>query len=209
MNIYIKIIICSAIGYLFGCIQSSYILGKYFKKIDIRDYGTKNAGASNMTINFGLRYGIATALIDILKGTAAVFIVKNYFHSIPREMQILLFITGAFVVLGHIFPFFMGFRGGKGTASLIGITLVIDFKFALIIAASLIIVTLVTNYIAIGSISMYGTLSALTVIYNCGIYPFLICTVLFTIAIFKHYSNIKRIMSHNEIGLREAFSRKK
>jgi glycerol-3-phosphate acyltransferase PlsY len=146
-----QLLITSLIGYLFGCFQTAYIITKLKQQADIRLLGSNNAGASNVTRVLGWKYGIITAIVDILKGTLAVFIIMKIFPGQPT----LYFIAGAFVVIGHIFPVFLGFKGGKGTASIIGISIAIDIKIAIIIVLALVIITIITDYIALGSLAMY------------------------------------------------------
>ena len=115
------------IGYLFGCIHPSYVISK-IKKQNIKELGSKNAGASNITVVFGWKYGIIVGLIDILKPVLSILIIWGLFHSaVSTEfLYILYYLNGAAVITGHIFPFFMKFNGGKGTASTIGLFFVIN-----------------------------------------------------------------------------------
>ena len=102
------------IGYAFGSIQPAYILSKIVGKIDIREHGSGNAGASNITAIMGWKYGFLVGLVDILKGVFAVLVVKWIYPFSPD----LAFLSGIMAIIGHIFPFYMKFRGGKGVAAL-------------------------------------------------------------------------------------------
>lgn len=196
--------LASIIGYLFGCVQTAYILIRIVKKEDIRKLGTNNAGASNVTTVAGWKLGIITAVVDILKGTAAVYIVSQFF---PKSIE-LLYVTGAFVILGHIFPAYLKFKGGKGTASLIGIMLAINFKIALILVVTLVILTVITDYIAIGSIGMFSMLPAVTFIYDYKLICIMIGIFLLAVCIYKHFINLKRIFKKEELGLRAVIKRR-
>ena len=198
MNI-LQYFLASLIGYLFGCFQTAYIIGKLKQNIDIRLLGTNNAGASNVTRVLGWKYGIITAILDILKGTAAVIIVGKLFPGHPS----LLFAAGAFVVIGHIFPVFLGFKGGKGTASLIGISIAIDIKIAIIIVLALVIITVITDYIALGSLAMYTLFPILAIFYRYQFSCIIIVTLLCLIGYYKHTINIKRMLAREEVGLRQ------
>lgn len=200
----LKFVLASLIGYLFGCFQTAYIIGKIKGNIDIRLHGTNNAGASNITRVMGWKYGIITALLDILKGTAAVILVGFLFPDKPA----LLFTAGAFVVLGHIFPVFLGFKGGKGTASLIGISLAIDLKIAIVIVLALVIITIVTDYIALGSLAMYTLFPLMALFYKYPLSCIVILTLLCFIGFYKHSINIKRMLSREEVGLRQVAKRR-
>ena len=96
-------IISAVIGYLFGCIQASYFIGKFVRKIDIRKHGTTNAGASNVTMVMGFKWGLLAGLIDVLKASAAVWTVSAVYPNV----QDAALIAGFFAVIGHIYPFFM------------------------------------------------------------------------------------------------------
>jgi glycerol-3-phosphate acyltransferase PlsY len=193
-----KILISAAIGYAFGCLQTAYILGRIVKKIDIRKHGTNNSGASNITQVLGWKYGIFTAIIDILKATAAVMIVKTIYPGVFFYQ----FIAGSFVLLGHIFPAYMRFKGGKGTASLIGMMIGIDIRIAVILAVTIVVITLITDYIAIGSMAMFSLLPVSSYLFGYDIYSILIGIILCIMCILLHRINIKRIIAHEEVGLR-------
>lgn len=195
---FVQVLVTAFIGYAFGCFQTAYIIGKLAGKTDIRSHGTGNAGASNITIVLGWKYGVITAIVDIAKAFMAVLTV-NYIYPASKE---LLFLAGAFAILGHIFPAFLRFKGGKGAASLIGMVLAIDFKIAVIAILAIVAITLIIDYIALGSIAMFAALPISTYYFN---YP-LLCTMigigLALLCLYKHSSNIKRIIKKEEIGLR-------
>lgn len=195
---FLNVFISAVIGYLFGCIQTAYIIGR-LKGIDIRKHGSNNAGASNVTIVMGWKYGIITALIDILKATAAVLICAYIFPDI----RILHFIAGAFAVLGHIFPAFLGFKGGKGTASIVGISIALNFKIAIIVVLILVVITIITNYIAIGTIAMYAAFPISAYIFHYDFSCIMILLMLGLLGLYKHRINIKKILAHEEVGLRQ------
>lgn len=201
----IQYLTASLIGYLFGCFQTAYIIGRLKQNIDIRLHGSNNAGASNVTRVLGWKYGIITAILDILKGTAAVLIVGEIFPSHPS----LLFTAGAFVVIGHIYPVFLGFRGGKGTASLIGISLAINIKIAIIIVLALVIITVITDYIALGSLAMYTLFPILALFYQYQFSCILIVSLLCLVGYYKHIINIRRMLAREEVGLRQVAQKKK
>lgn len=186
------------IGYLLGCIQTAYIIGRVVKKIDIRKYGSNNAGASNVTNVMGWKYGIITAAVDILKAAVAVIILRLIFPG----AQYAYYIAGAFALIGHIFPFYMGFKGGKGTASLIGMTLAINYKIAIIIIISLVILTIVTDFIAIGSLAMYLIVPIASYFFGYSMVCIIIASGLCVLGFFVHRINIKRLINREEIGLR-------
>src|SRR5690554_3962043 len=148
-------IIVALIGYLSGNIQSAYLLGRLVKKVDIRTLGQGNAGASNAVESLGWKFGVVMALIDILKGALAVLLMKSLFSAgFNKEGATLLYIAGYAAILGHIYPFFMKFKGGKGTATLIGMLLGLNPLYGLIAMFVMAGVTFATDYIVVGTLSL-------------------------------------------------------
>jgi acyl phosphate:glycerol-3-phosphate acyltransferase len=201
----IEVIISALIGYLLGCFQAAYIVGRVVKRIDIRTQGSNNAGASNVTMVLGWKYGAITAFADIFKASLAVLLAGAIF---PGSKE-LIFIAGASTVLGHIFPFFLEFKGGKGAASLIGMLLAIDLKLAIIAILTIVIITLVIDYIALGSIGMFSVLPVSTYVFNYPIICTLIGVGLALLCVYKHKINIERIIKKEETGLRKVVNKNK
>jgi glycerol-3-phosphate acyltransferase PlsY len=202
---FVQVAMAALIGYIFGCFQTAYIVGRVVKKIDIRTQGSNNAGASNVTMVLGWKYGAITAFADIFKAALAVIAV-GYIYPDSKELA---FIAGACAVVGHIFPFFLKFKGGKGAASLVGMLLAIDIKIAVIAILTIVVITLIIDYIALGSIGMFTVLPISTYAFN---YP-VICTLigigLALLCLYKHQINIKRIMKKEETGLRKVVKKDK
>ncbi|WP_068676199.1 glycerol-3-phosphate acyltransferase [Oceanobacillus sp. Castelsardo] len=195
-------LISTLIGYLFGCLNGSQLVAKR-KHIDIKKLGSKNAGASNTTMLLGWKYGIFVALVDIFKATFAILLMVSFleFNGIMDEYQIiLLYNTAFFVVLGHNYPITMNFKGGKGTASIIGAFLAIDYRIAIIGVIILLLVTFTTDYAVLGVLSMYVAYFIETYMVY-GINPARIVLVLILIGTMKHWENLKRIMNKEEIKL--------
>lgn len=196
---YWGMMVSALVGYSLGCFQTAYLLGKKARDIDIRNYGSNNAGASNVTMVLGFKYGALTAFVDILKAILAVFLINSIY---PKSVE-LLFIAGAFAVLGHIFPFYLRFKGGKGAASLIGMALAIDFRIAIIAILTIIIITLIIDYIAIGSIGMFIVLPISTYLLKYSTLCVYIGVLLALLSVYKHKINIWRIIRKEEVGLRK------
>jgi glycerol-3-phosphate acyltransferase PlsY len=142
MNTLLAIII----GYLLGNINASYILGKVFKDIDIREKGTSNAGASNAVIVMGWKFGVATFLIDALKAAVAMWIVK-YITNGNTDLAVL---AGVMAMVGHIYPVFLKFKGGKGIASILGIMVGLNGFIALVLYITIVLGTVISNYLIFG-----------------------------------------------------------
>jgi glycerol-3-phosphate acyltransferase PlsY len=114
------IVIPIVIGYLLGSIPAAYLAGRLRKGIDIREVGSKNMGAMNVFYEVGLMEAVLVTLVDLGKGVGAILLVR-WLLDIPPEFELLTGLTGAAAIIGHIFPIFLKFRGGKGAATAIGI----------------------------------------------------------------------------------------
>ena len=193
-----------ALGYLLGNFQTAYLIGKFFGKMDIRQEGSSNAGASNVTQVMGWRFGFVTALFDILKAFIAV---KISFWIFGGETE--AFTAGAFAVLGHMFPFYLKFKGGKGLASLVGMMLAFEPEIGLAMMASVLLLTIVTDYIAIGSLTVYMGLPILLYFYGMDQVILLESAALAIVGLMMHIGNIKKILRKEEKGLRATIKKKK
>lgn len=191
------------IGYLLGNFNMALFISEK-NGIDLRSVGSKNPGASNATITMGWKVGATVALFDILKASLAVITVSYLFSDIPSAGVL----AGASAVFGHMFPFYLNFKGGKGFASYIGTIIAYNWRLTLILAISIILITVITNYIPIATIT---TITAFPVyLYlttNTNI--FLFCSIVFVsfIIFIKHIPNLKRIIKGEEIGLRSTIKR--
>jgi len=203
-------IIVLIIGYLFGCFQTSYIIGKLFKKVDIRTIGSGNAGASNAVVAFGWKYGVVVDLLDIGKAILSIMLVKFILSNILSHghTPFLLYLNGLSVILGHNYPFYMGFKGGKGTASLIGMLSAIDYRIAIIGIVTIVAITLATDYIALGTISLVVLFVASTFFFGYSKGCVIIAFILAALSIYKHRQNIINIIQKKEIGLRSTMKKK-
>lgn len=186
------------IGYAFGCIQTSYIVGLLVKKTDIRNYGSGNAGATNAFRVFGAKLGTFCLIVDILKGIVAVLIAK---YCLENNILLLL-ITGFAVIMGHNYPFYMKFKGGKGIAASLGIFLAIDYRAFFLAGIPALILLATTRYMSVASLSF----SALLVVfmglfyYNQpnGVYIILMTAVFCVLAFWRHRENLKRLANGTE-----------
>ena len=160
-------LICLAVGYLFGLIQTSYIYGR-MQGIDIRTQGSGNAGTTNALRVLGKKAGAITFVGDACKCIAAILLVRLLFSgSYPDMVPLLCVYTGAGVVLGHNFPFYLGFRGGKGIAASGGMMLAFgDFRIFLICLFGFILAYSITNYVSLGSLVLYACFMIQIVIFG-------------------------------------------
>lgn len=196
-------VIIALMGYLFGCSNLAFFLGKS-KGFDIRNHGSNNAGASNAAVTMGMKIGILVGFHDVFKSFAAAFLAAFLFPAIPGAAAI----AGAAAVLGHIFPFYLDFQGGKGFASFVGMILALDWRFFLAIIVVALLITLISDYISIATLTtvvvfpiyLFTTHVAALIIVTISVTSFII--------ILKHITNIKRILAGEEIGLRRTLRAK-
>ena len=187
----------SLLGYLLGCSNLAYYIS-LARKYDIRQSGTGNLGASNATVLFGWKAGVAVAVHDAGKALLAVLLAKLLFPDLEYAGAA----AGVAAVLGHNFPFYLNFRGGKGTASFVGLTLALNWKLALAILVILVLATIITDYIVIGTFSIIVTVPAYVGLFAHNLVLMaIICIASFAI-FFKHWENIGRLIRKEEIGLR-------
>ncbi|MDW7661419.1 MAG: glycerol-3-phosphate acyltransferase [Bacillota bacterium] len=191
MRDYIIVII---LGYLFGNIQAAYLLGKTIKKVDIRTMGHGNAGASNAVESLGKKFGFAVLLIDMLKGIVSILLVKAIFNvGFDSDGALLLYPNGYSVILGHVFPFYMNFKGGKGTASMAGILLGLNIWIGLLGMLIVTIAAIVSDYIIIGTLALTIYIIGFTVFFDLGTGPILISIFGALLSLKLHLPNYKRI----------------
>ena len=186
----------------------SYILGssnmaKYLaaiKKVDLTAGGSGNLGASNAVILMGWGAGVLTALHDIGKSALAVILARLVFPDVPHIGAA----AGVAAVLGHIFPFWMKFKGGKGFASYLGMTLALHWKFAIAVLLLVVVVTLITDYIVAATTTTIVLVPiGLGVLTQSIILPLILLVASLVIA-WKHRENYVRIYNGTEIGFRKA-----
>ena len=194
------------IGYLFGCFQTSYFIAKMVSKKDIREIGSGNAGASNVTSELGWKYGILTGFSDVLKAYIPTQIVLYIFPGAYQPLN-LIALAGTGAVLGHIYPFFLDFRGGKGIACYIGLLLAMDWQIGVATIIGLIFITIITDYVAVGSIALYIIIPLLAYYSNHSDVVIGCAMVLLVVGMIKHWINVQRILSGSETGLRSVFKK--
>jgi len=190
-----KYLLCVLIGYALGCINPAYIFGR-IKGFDIREQGSHNAGASNSVILLGWPTGILVALLDFGKAALAYFICGKLFNDLSYAS----IIGGVAAIYGHCFPFYLGFRGGKGTATFIGLMLISNWKYALICLAILAAITLITKFIAYGTFFIIAAFPIILLIIIGWQYA-IIMSMGSILILMKHRINIKRLKDHTEIPL--------
>lgn len=183
------------IAYLIGCINNAYILTKYTMKIDIRNYGSGNAGATNVLRVLGYKAAAPVFALDVLKGVVAVLIGK-YLLGNTGAM-----IAGIAVVCGHNWPVFLKFRGGKGIATSVGVIMTVSPLLGLIALVIGVTVIVFTKYVSLGSITGTIAFVFLNALFWNSVQIFIFSLILASLAIFQHRSNIRRLLTGTESKL--------
>lgn len=184
------------IGYLAGCSNMAHYIARY-KRVNLRSQGSGNLGASNATILLGWPAGIAVAIHDIGKAIFAVLLAKYLFSSLTYAGAA----AGVACVLGHVFPFYLRFKGGKGFAAYLGMTLALNWKLALVVLALVVLVTLITDYIVVGTVTTIVLVPLYEGLTNSWWIALILSLATLVIA-YKHRENFMRIIKGTEIGLR-------
>lgn len=201
-------IVCLAIGYVFGMFQTSYFIGKAHH-MDIRQYGSGNAGTTNALRTLGKKAGAMTLIGDMLKCIIAILLVNALFKNRYPDILLLLgMYTAAGCVLGHNFPFYLGFRGGKGIAASAGMLLALDWRVFLICAVIFIGLVVITRYVSLGSMAAYvGAWICFAAFGASGSYGMdfshtleldVIMGLMTALAIYRHRANISRLLHGTE-----------
>ena len=196
---YLAYVMAALGAYALGCSNMAFYLSK-LHKVDFRGGGTGNLGASNATILMGWKAGILVAIHDAGKALLAVLLANLLFPNLPNVGAV----AGVAAVLGHIFPAPHKFRGGKGFASYVGMTLALNWKFALVVLGIVVLVTVITDYIVVGTTT---TVLMVPSYLGWAHHSFLLAGILLIgtlVILYKHRENYVRMANGTEIGLRSA-----
>lgn len=238
---YLVIIAIALISYLIGSVNFSILLSKAVSGKDIRESGSGNAGATNMLRTHGKKLAVLTLILDVLKGVIAVLLawwvanvtapfveavlsvstkagldvldqLEEHTFNLGAYITNAAYISAVCVVLGHNFPIFFGFKGGKGVATSLGVVMVLDWKIGLAVAVIAIGVMAVTRYVSFGSIVggiMFIVLEIIKAIVTHSYHPLKLACVLAIgiLLIGRHHANITRLIKGTESKL--SFSKKK
>ncbi|WP_062552285.1 glycerol-3-phosphate 1-O-acyltransferase PlsY [Peptoniphilus phoceensis] len=181
------------ISYFLGTISGSYIIGNIFLNKDIRKYGSGNAGTTNAMRVLGKKAGVLTFLIDFLKGAIVTILIRKLFGYNFVPLGILA------AVIGHDFPFYMNFKGGKGVATTLGALALFNFPLTLICYIVWLLATIISKMVSVGSILFFGSIIIVySFMSDLSIYNIILINIISIIGIIRHKENIKRIMSGNE-----------
>lgn len=208
--IYISYIAIALISYLLGSLNFGVILSNKLKKDDVRNHGSGNAGTTNMLRSYGKGYAVLTIIGDMLKVVVAIVIAFKIYEYTPSVLNetyssvnidqnmLLKSFAGFFCVVGHIFPVFFKFKGGKGVATSGGMVFVVDWRIALILLAVFIVVVAITKYVSLGSIIMALLYPVMIYIFHKSLILTAIALVFTIIVVVAHRGNIKKLINHTE-----------
>ena len=209
-------IIMALIAYLIGSVNFSVILSKKMAGFDVREKGSGNAGTTNMLRSVGKKAAAITLICDILKGVVSIgiaIVIGNIIKESNKEL--LLQIAGIAVILGHTFPIFFGFKGGKGVATSLGVLLLSNWQIGLICLVFALVLMILTRMVSLGSCAAAVLFPVLTLFINenytvltegkSGSVYFVYSLILAVMVLFNHRSNIKRILNgtENKLGAKK------
>ncbi len=204
-------IVCAVVGYLIGCISFGYITSKLFRGKDIREVGSGNAGTANVIRNYGWAVGLATFVGDVAKGAAAALIggvilpqfsaggISVFSMAAQHGVPIGALIAGVAAVIGHIWPVFLKFKGGKGVASSLGVFLVIMPLQTVVVFAVCAAIIAITRFVSLGSLIGTALMVASSVLFFFGDYWHHVASlILFVLVWYSHRANLKRLAEGKE-----------
>ena len=196
-------IIVAIIAYLLGSISFSVIISKKMAGFDVREKGSGNAGSTNVLRTVGKKAAVLTLICDCLKGVLAIliaYIAGNIVKDIDRSLLVQL--AGIFVVIGHTFPVFFKFKGGKGVATSLGVLLMVNWQIGLICLAFALVLMALTRFVSLGSVAAAVLFPVLTVFIRTNyLVPgnyIIFGIILAVLVIFNHRENVKRLLEGKE-----------
>lgn len=202
-------IIMGMIAYLIGSVNFSILISKKVAGFDVREKGSGNAGTTNMLRSVGKGAAAITLILDILKGVVAIYLAILYGNIVSKlaniavDNSILVQMAGIFVIIGHTFPIYFGFKGGKGVATALGILLTTNYQIGLICLVFAIILIVLTRMVSVGSLAAAILFPVLTLFLakenfivegNYIWYSIIVALIV----IFNHRTNVKRLLNGTE-----------
>lgn len=202
----LKLVAALALGYLIGSLNTAVIVGKIYGK-DIRSHGSKNAGLTNTLRVIGKSAAVLVLLGDILKGMIACFIgllFGVYSYSGEAQDCVSLLTAGVGVVIGHNWPVYFGFKGGKGALTAVAVLFMVDWVMALICLGFFVVIVVLTHFVSLGTICATALFAALTFVpvFRNTLFFYIFACLMAFIVIFRHRENIQRLLSGTENKLR-------
>ncbi|ACZ01053.1 glycerol-3-phosphate 1-O-acyltransferase PlsY [Streptobacillus moniliformis] len=188
-----EVIILTVLAYLLGSIPNALWIGKIFKNIDVREYGSGNVGSTNAARVLGWKLGLFTLLLDVLKGSIFVIVAKKL-----NLDDIYLVLIGMAAILGHSYSIYLGFKGGKAVATSLGVFIILVPKVILLLLIVFIVIVFITQYVSLSSITCAFLLPILVyMLYNNVVYT-IFGLFIAMIIIIRHKSNIINLINKKE-----------
>lgn len=203
MNEYLLLIAGGVVAYLMGSFSSAVWIGKWFYNTDVREHGSGNAGATNTIRVLGTRAGVIVMAIDIVKAWGAVMLAHLFAINTWTEAQLVDYkiVVGSLAVLGHVFPVFTGFKGGKGVASLVGVIIALFSPYIfLLVLAWFLTVFILTRYVSLASVtaSIFFAVLAIFIFHEQNTYLIILAALIAVFVPLTHHKNIKRLLKGEE-----------
>ena len=201
MQIFLRILLI-VLAYLLGSIPTSVWVGKWFHGKDVRDYGSGNAGATNTIRVLGWKAGIPVLIVDMFKGWLVVHLAYITYFYVPKSDDFITYqlVLGTAAMVGHIFPVYVGFRGGKGVATLFGIILALNPVSTAVCIGIFLVIIFLTKYVSLGSIiAGFSFPFVLILIFHTTTPSLMIFSLAVAILLlFTHQKNIERLLRNQE-----------
>lgn len=185
------------VTYLVAAIPFGLVLAKTFAGIDIRQAGSKNIGATNVTRLAGKKLGFLTLILDGLKGAFMIIAARFCFYD-SANLHLYLSLVGLFAVIGHIYPIYLNFKGGKGVATTIAVLLALDFTVGILVICFWIASFAITRVSSISSLIATFSSIILSIIYKAPFSQIIFCILLFLLITYRHKENITRLIKGEE-----------
>ena len=200
-DIFVCELVILVLAYLLGSISGSLLLGR-FRGVDIRKQGSGNAGGTNALRTQGFKFALGVVLIDVGKGVLAVYLAMRF--SSPAQVQVMPFIALLCAVVGHVWPVFHGFRGGKGAATLVGgLVLLWPLAFLILVLSWCLCLT-VTGYVGLSTVLAGFSLLALALISKASMPVLIFSATSALLILFTHRGNMQRLLQKKEYRFEKA-----
>ncbi|MDR1208814.1 MAG: glycerol-3-phosphate 1-O-acyltransferase PlsY [Clostridiales bacterium] len=193
------------IGYAFGCFQTAFIVGRLAGQIDIREHGSGNAGMTNVARVMGIKFGLIVFAADVIKAAAAFAVCSIAFGGsvsllgrVGAAGALPGMYAGLGVIIGHNYPFYLGFKGGKGIASTCGMILALDFRAAAVCFTAALTLIGITRFVSVGSLALTALLPITLVVLGFPPETIALGCAVFLLAAIRHKSNIRRLITGSE-----------
>jgi len=206
MNENLLLVAGGVLAYLMGSFSSAVWIGKWFYNTDVRTQGSGNAGATNTIRILGTKAGVIVMVLDIVKAWGAVMLASLFAGDRLDESQLINYqiIVGALAVLGHVFPVFTGFKGGKGVASLVGVIIALYSPYIFVLVLSwFALVFIITRYVSLASVSasLFFAILAIFIFHEQNTYLIILASLIAVFIPLTHHKNIKRLIKGEESKL--------